>query len=217
MAVKSNVVIQVEKEGPLEIREVMLPDPSPHQVIVSIIATGLCQSQIMWTHLPRTRSMLFGHEGYGLVAKVGAKVIGLREGDPVVVTWLPRIGADGRPAEISTLEVGDGTTAAAPNVYTWADYTLVDELFVKKLTGKHSDATSIVGCAVITGAGAVLNSAEAKRGDRIAVFGAGGVGLCAMTAAKIVEHLDVADIAEPGRFSRCPFGLSPVCTVPRGG
>lgn len=195
MSVAANVVVQVERNGALEIREVKLPDPSPHQVIVKLIATGLCQSQIWWTHQPRERPVLFGHEGYGVVAQTGSAVTDVKEGDFVLVTWLPRLGPDGRMPEISTLDIGGGQTGAAPNVFTWADYTLVDDLYVRKLSaGKHSDATAIIGCAVITGAGAVINSAETRKGDRVAVFGAGGVGLCAISAARVIEADEVVAV-----------------------
>lgn len=210
MSITANVVVQVQKDGPLEIRELPLPDPGPHQVSVRILATGLCQSQIWWMHNPRERPVLFGHEGYGVVAKTGSAVKDLSEGDFVLVTWLPRMGPDGRLPEVSTLDVGGGQIGAAPNVFTWADYTLADELYLRKLTGSHSPALAIVGCAVITGAGAVLNSAGAKKGDRIAVFGAGGVGLCATTAASIVgaEEVIAVDISdEKLAFSR-KFGAT---------
>ena len=213
MSIDANVVVQVDQDGPLEIRELRLPDPSPHQVVVKIIATGLCQSQIWWTHLPRERPVLFGHEGYGIVAQTGSAVKDVQEGDVVLVTWLPRLGPDGRLPEASTMDVGGGQIGAAPNVYTWADYSLVDELYVRKLSaGKHSDVTAIIGCAVVTGAGAVMNSAETRKGDRVAVFGAGGVGLCAISAAKVIgaDEIVAVDISDPKLDFARRFGATQV-------
>lgn len=195
----ARIVVQDQKDGPLEIREVVLPDPCPSQVMVRIIASGVCQSQLFWMHEPRQNPVLFGHEGYGVAARVGRDVKGIREGDYVMVTWLPRPGAGGRSAEVSTVVLSGDVVARAPNVYTWADYTLVDELYVKPLhERKHDELVSVIGCAVITGAGAVLNAAPVKEGDRVAVFGAGGVGLCAIAAAKAAGAGSVVavDIAE---------------------
>lgn len=198
MALKTNIVVQDQQNGPLEIREIPLPDPGPHQVVVRILVSGLCQSQIFWMHQPRQVPVLFGHEGYGVVEQVGSDVEGIREGDPVLVTWLPRADQSGRPPEVSTLKVAPDTVARSPNVYTWADRALMDELYVKPLTGKHDGDMSIIGCAVLTGAGAVINSAKAKKGDQIAVFGAGGVGLSAIAAAKIVgaDRVVAVDISD---------------------
>lgn len=170
----------------LEVRELRLPDPGPRQVLVRQHASGVCHSQLHQMHRPRTRPVLLGHESTGVVLKAGAEVSHVAEGDTVLVTWVPRDAANSTaaptPAEI---DVGDGT-AIAQNVFTWADHTLADEQFVVKAAPDIAmDVTAIVGCAVMTGAGAVLNTADVHRGDSVAIFGVGGVGLSAVAGAKV--------------------------------
>ncbi|MFC9553795.1 zinc-binding dehydrogenase [Rhodococcus sp. NPDC056960] len=184
MPTTTRVVIQDRKDGPIELREVTLPDPGPHDVLVAIEASGVCQSQLFWMHVDHPNPMLFGHEGYGTVVALGADVTNVREGERVMVTWIPRQG-DRVPAPASISLTG-GTTAISPNVYTWAEHTLVDELYIVPLPpAVQQDVTSIVGCAVVTGAGAVCNSAPVNPGDTVAVFGVGGVGLSAVAGARI--------------------------------
>lgn len=199
MPQNAKVVIQADKDGPLEIRDIELQDPEPHQVAVRMLATGICQSQIFWMHQPREAPVLFGHEGYGIATRVGSEVEGVREGDHVMVTWLPRYDATGRRPEVATIELPDGQIARSPNVYTWATHVVADGLYVRSLAGRKHDAlVSVVGCAVITGAGSVLNAAQVKRDETVAVWGAGGVGLCAIAAAKVAGagRIVAVDIVE---------------------
>lgn len=197
MSTEARVIVQFEQSGELRIVDAVLPDPAPTEVLVRMVATGLCQSQIWWMHQPRKTPLLFGHEGYGFAAKVGSQVTDIREGDPVLVTWLPRQDPGGRPAQVATLKLPDGQVARAPNSFTWADHTLVDSLYVKPIRHtKHDALMSVIACAVITGAGSVLNTAKAKKGETIAVYGVGGVGLSAVVAAKVVgaERIIAVDL-----------------------
>lgn len=182
----ARIVVQHQMDGPLEFIDVVLPEPGPHQVLVRMLATGLCQSQIYWMHQPRKAPVLFGHEGYGYAMKVGSAVDDVREGDPVLVTWIPREGAGGRAPEIATVQLDDGTVARAPNCYTWADHALLDCLYVKPIRHRsHDPLFAVIGCAVMTGAGAVMNTGGMRKGDSVAVFGVGGVGLSAVAAARV--------------------------------
>lgn len=188
MTQDARIVVQHDKDGPLEFISVQLPDPAPHQVLVKVLATGLCQSQIYWMHQARTAPMLFGHEGYGVVTQVGSAVHGIRAGDAVLVTWVPRQSKDGRLPEVATVALAPGQIARSPNVYTWADYCLADELYVRPIPGsQHDPLMSIIGCAVITGAGSVMSAAQVRAGESVAVFGVGGVGLSAVAAAKVLR------------------------------
>jgi len=188
MTTHARTVVQVNKGGPLHIVETTLGAPGPHQVLVEIKATGLCQSQIFWTQQERKAPVLFGHEGYGFVAAVGAQVTDVKEGDCVLVTWVPRQDAKGRLPETSSLALPGGVVARSPNVHTWADHCLVDELYVRAIQGsRHDPLMSIIGCAVITGAGAVMSAAGMRKDESVAIFGVGGVGLCAVGAARIAE------------------------------
>ena len=182
----ARILMQREQHGPLEFMNVTLPDPAPNQVLVQMLATGLCQSQIYWMHQPRKAPVLFGHEGYGIAMKVGTEVTDVREGDPVLVTWIPRNEASGRAPEVATVQLPDGSMARAPNCYTWADHALLDSLYVKPIRHRqHDPLYAVIGCAVMTGAGAVMHTGGLREGQTVAVYGVGGVGLSAVAAARV--------------------------------
>ncbi|MFF2307796.1 zinc-binding dehydrogenase [Streptomyces sp. NPDC058128] len=209
MPTATRVVVQNEPGQPLELREATLPDPGPHDVLVKIHASGVCQSQLFWMHAPHPDPMLFGHEGYGTVLATGSAVTHVREGAAVMITWLPR-AADRNPDRAS-LDIPGLSTAHSPNVYTWADHTLVDELYVVPLDDRsRQDVVSVVGCAVLTGAGAVTHVAPVDAGGTVAVFGVGGVGLSAVAAAAVrgARHIIAVDLStEKLQFSR-KFGAT---------
>lgn len=185
MPTSARVVVLPEDPGPLQIMEVELPDPGPYQVVIKQFASGICHSQLHQMHQPRTSPVVLGHESTGIVLKKGHEVSHVAEGDTVLVTWVPRDAANtNRAAEAATLTLPDGSEATSQNVYTWADHTIADEQYVVKTSpdiDKHLSA--IIGCAVMTGAGAVENTAGVTAGDSVAIFGVGGVGLSAIVAA----------------------------------
>ena len=213
MATSAQVVVlpQGEASGALpqlEVRELQLPDPGPTQVVVRQYASGICHSQLHQMHRPRRRPTLLGHESTGIVVKKGAAVSHIDEGDTVLVTWVPRDAANASaPPAAATLDVG-GAQAVSQNVFTWADHTLADEQFVVKAAPEIArDVTAIIGCAVMTGAGAVLNTANVRAGDSVAIFGVGGVGLSAVVGARmrganpiIAVDLDDAKLEFAKRF-----------------
>ncbi len=186
MSTKARVVVLPKDPGPLQVQELRLPDPKPHQVVVQQFASGVCHSQLHQMHAPRATPVVLGHESTGVVLARGREVTHLREGDKVFVTWVPRDKPrSSRPAEAVTLDLADGSTAVSQNVFTWADHTIADEQYVVKVPqDTPSDVTAIIGCAVMTGAGAVMHTARVKRGESVAVFGVGGVGLSAVAAAR---------------------------------
>ncbi|CAM3048144.1 zinc-binding dehydrogenase [Prescottella defluvii] len=184
MPTDTRIIVQDATDGPLSLREVTLPDPGPHDVLLRIHATGVCQSQLYWMHAARPGPMLFGHEGYGTVVATGSAVTHVAAGDAAMITWVPR--TDDRTPTRAAVDLPDGRTAHSPNVYTWAEHTLVDELYVLPLGPEsRADVVSIVGCAVVTGAGALCHAAPVEAGNTVAVFGVGGVGLSAVAAASI--------------------------------
>ena len=186
MGTPARVVVMPGGPGPLEVQEMNLPDPGPGQVVVKQYASGICHSQLHTMHGPRRRPALLGHESTGIVLKKGAAVTHVEEGDTVLVTWVPRdaANADG-PPERTPLDIGGGHTIAQ-SVFTWADHTITDQQYVVRAPSEiATDVTAIVGCAVMTGAGAVLNTANVQEGDSVAVFGVGGVGLSAVVGARM--------------------------------
>lgn len=186
MGTPARVVVLPKDTSVLRIEEVTLPDPGPTQVVVKQFASGICHSQLHQMHRPRQAPVILGHESTGVVLKAGRDVRHVREGDTVLVTWVPRnAAAAAAPPVRATLKVSDGE-AQSENVFTWADHTLADQQYVVKVDpGIPTDVTSIIGCAVMTGAGAVINTARVQPGQSVAIFGVGGVGLSAVVGAKV--------------------------------
>jgi Zn-dependent alcohol dehydrogenase len=189
MSVKSRVAVAMPGTNLLEIKELTLPEPGPHQVVVEQKAGGVCHSQLHQIHGPRSEPVVLGHESTGTVVAIGSAVTHVQVGDYVLVTWVPRSPQNPYRAPVpATLEFDDGTVALSQNVFTWASATIADEQYVVAAPeGTPYDLGSIIGCAVMTGAGAVINSAAVKPGESVAVWGVGGVGLSAIAAAAVAK------------------------------
>jgi Zn-dependent alcohol dehydrogenase len=185
---KSKAAIQVEYGGPLVIEEIDIPDPGPNQVTIRNFASGVCYSQVHQLRNPGLpRPMGLGHEGTGVVTHVGKEVSHVKEGDHVISTWVPRIPISGLPVSRPTGATFHGRPVIADgDVYTWSEHmvTFADKV-VPMSSSDPTDITCLVGCAVLTGAGAVLHTAKVEPGQSVAVFGVGGVGLSAIAAAAI--------------------------------
>lgn len=199
MATKGRAAILVEPNKPLVVDEIEFPDPAPDQVLVKLFASGVCQSQIHTMRRPARPSdcfpALLGHEATGVVVAKGRDVTHVKEGDHVITTWVDRNNANtplplvnhalnDRPQSTFMWRGKQVTGSAA----TWAEYALAsDRVVVPMSKDVPTDVTAIIGCAVMTGAGAILNALQVRPGQSVAVFGAGGIGLCAIQAAAIVD------------------------------
>jgi Zn-dependent alcohol dehydrogenase len=186
MPVSGRIAVLPAGKTTLEIKELTFADPEPYQVIVRQHASGVCHSQLHQIHSERTADQVLGHESTGVVEAVGSAVEHVKPGDSVIVTWIHRSQQKvyRKPGPV-TLGFADGTSASTFNVFTWATHTVADEQYVVKAPAEtpiYSGA--IIGCAVMTGAGAVLHSAEVPAGASVAVWGVGGVGLSAIAAAR---------------------------------
>ena len=208
MPTHTRVVVLPKEMGALQIQDVILPDPGPTQVVVQQYASGVCHSQLHQMHRPRNNPVVLGHESTGIVISKGSDVTHLDEGDTVLVTWVPRDAAHTNvPPSPAILDV-EGGQAISQNVFTWADHTVADQQFVVKADASiKKDVTAIIGCAVMTGAGAVINTANVQKGDSVAIFGVGGVGLSAVVGARmrgadpiIAVDLDDEKLAFATRF-----------------
>ncbi|SFJ71177.1 zinc-binding dehydrogenase [Bradyrhizobium sp. cf659] len=174
---------------------IIVPAPVGHQALVEVIASGICHSQLnQLDQLARTPDgapgRLLGHEALGIVTETGPHVSAVKRGDTVIMSWLPRreyLGS--RRVEPVTLTV-DGRTVATPDIFTWAERTVADEAYLYPTSSSHP-ALSVLGCAVVTGAGAVMNSARIKPGDTVAVIGTGGVGGAAIVAARAMGASEI--------------------------
>ncbi|MFB4426316.1 zinc-binding dehydrogenase [Streptomyces sp. QL37] len=188
MAVEARIAVLPAGRQKLEFRDVTLKALRPYEVVVRQKAFGVCHSQLDRIFDPsRTEPMLLGHESVGTVIEVGAEVGYVTPGDEVLTTWIPRTPLEGRPPVPSQVPFPDGSLVASHNVFTWGTHAVVDEQYlVKAPEGTPADLGSIIGCALMTGAGAVMNSASVRAGQSVAVWGAGGVGLCALAAAAVL-------------------------------
>jgi Zn-dependent alcohol dehydrogenase len=185
---KSRAAIQVEFGGPLVVEDIDIPDPGLNQVTIRNFASGVCYSQVHQLRNPALpRPMGLGHEGSGVVTHVGKEVTHVKEADHVITTWVPRTPINGLPVSRPTGASFRGRPVIADgDVYTWSEHmvTFADKV-VPMAASDPTDITCLVGCAVLTGAGAVLHTAEVRPGRSVAVFGVGGVGLSAICAAAI--------------------------------
>ncbi len=199
-------------DTPIELLAVNLADPTGHEVLISVKVTALCHSQLHHLASTRKRRLVLGHEATGTVEMIGPEVSTLSVGDTVLVTWVPKDEEQAnRAARPASVELADGSVAVSPNVYTWGTHVVADEMYVLPLPeGIDLDAASLLGCAVITGAGAVVNTAEVQPGQSVAVIGAGGVGLCAIAAAANVgaSPIIVVDLVDEKLDMARAFGAT---------
>ena len=196
---KSRVAVHVEHGQPLVIEELEFPTPGPDQVLVKQFASGICHSQLHQLHNPNhPRPAIIGHESTGVVVAKGANVTHVKEGDRVFVTWVPRSPEKGFRADPAVLPFRD-QVARSQNVFTWAEHTLAHHQYVVPMESDiPTDVTAIIGCAVLTGVGAAQNTANVQAGESVAVFGAGGVGLCiiAGAAARRAHPIIAVDLSD---------------------
>jgi len=198
MSTEAQIVVLPAGGTTLEIQTVQIPDPGPFEVLVRQRATGVCHSQL--GHIAAAdpaQPLVLGHESYGTVVAVGDQVTHVVPGQDVFITWISRNAA--RKPNGVTIPFPDGSAATTRNVFTWGTYALADEQYVVAAPSDlPPDVASIIGCAVMTGAGAVLNSSPVAQGDTVAVWGVGGVGLVSVAAAKIsgASRIVAVDIDE---------------------
>lgn len=202
---------------PLSIREVELDAPGPDEVLVKMLAAGLCHSDLSVVdgNRPRPVPMLLGHEGCGVIEAVGESVGGLEVGQRVVTVFLPRCGecdhclTDGKlPCIPGTKYNNKGVLFGDQQRLHEADasgdiyHHLGASVFATHAVLHHSSVVpieddvppsiaAVLGCAVLTGGGAVLNAGELKKGDDVVVVGLGGVGVAALITALSLELGDV--------------------------
>lgn len=195
---------------PLRIEEVTLAGPGPGEVLVEIAGAGLCHSDLSVVDgsRPRVMPMVLGHEASGIVREVGAGVSEFEPGDHVVFSWVACCGrchfcisargalcTPGNAANIAgTLLSGarhfaDSKAAVCNHhlgVSGFSQFTVAaQESLVKIDASVQLTTAALFGCAVVTGVGAVLNTARVTPGSSVAVFGMGGVGLSAIMGARV--------------------------------
>ena len=185
---KVRSAVLYELGHPLKIIELDLPAPEQGEVLVKVIASGICHTQLLeikgenatGSHIPN----LLGHEGSGIVVSVGKKVTKVREGDHVILSWIRGCGTSTLPQPIEH----NGQQINRGSVTTFSDYTVVSE---NRVTPIRKDMPlrplALIGCAVATGMGMVFNNARVEEGSSIMVIGCGGIGINAVHAASIAK------------------------------
>jgi alcohol dehydrogenase len=199
-----------EDSAPLEIVELDLAPPGPEEVLVRIEAAGVCHSDlsVLTGQRPRPMPMAIGHEAAGVVLAVGGAVSSVAPGDHVVLVFMPHCGqcqhcAAGRPTlcvpggaanREGTLMGGGQRLRRADGevvnhhlgVSAFSEHAVVHHSSVVRIDADVPFAVAAVfGCAMLTGAGAVWNTAKVAAGDSVAVIGLGGVGLSAVIGAVV--------------------------------
>jgi alcohol dehydrogenase len=209
---------------PLTVGRLDLAPPGPTELLVRIEVAGVCHSDLSVVdgNRPRPVPMLLGHEAAGIVEAVGGAVRDVAEGDRVVLTFLPRCGecaacaTDGRlPCERGSAANGRGELLAGGSrlsrdgepvahhlgASAFADHAVVDRRSVVPVSAAvPADVAALLGCAVLTGGGAVLHAARVDDGDPVLVVGLGGVGTAALLVAKATGHPVIAVDAVPAKL-----------------
>ena len=194
-------IVALEKDAPVSQQTVIVPDPGPGEVIVAPQACGVCHTDLHYRqgNINDEFPFLLGHEAAGLVEAVGEGVTNVAPGDYVILNWRAVCGGcraceRGRPwycfathnaTQPMTLE--DGTElSAALGIGAFVEKTLVAAGQATKVDPAASpEAAGLLGCGIMAGLGAALNTGEVARGDSVAVFGCGGVGNAAIAGASL--------------------------------
>lgn len=195
-------VISRSKQQPVEVVDIVVPDPGPGEVVVDIIACGVCHTDLTYREggINDEYPFLLGHEAAGTVESVGEGVTNVVPGDFVILNWRAVCGQcrackRGRPhlcfdthnaAQKMTLTDGTELTPAL-GIGAFADKTLVHEGQCTKVDPAADPAVAgLLGCGVMAGIGAAINTGAVGRDDSVAVIGCGGVGDAAIAGAALV-------------------------------
>ena len=220
---------------PLEVVEVDLEGPGPGQVKVDVKACGVCHSDLSIIHgtFPLYGPTIPGHEAAGVISEVGLGVEHLHVGDHVVLSPNPacgrcrscrrgRYGVCENAIGVVTFSFPDGTTKLSREgavlfrgfgLGAWAEQVVVDAAGAEPIDKDIPlDVACVIGCAVQTGVGAAINTAEILPGDSVLVVGAGGVGVSIAAGAAIsgATHVIVSDPSESRREQAMRFGATHV-------
>jgi alcohol dehydrogenase len=220
---------------PLQLETVTLLPPKPSDLVVKVMGGGLCHSDLSVINGSRGRTvpMVMGHEGAGEVVEIGAGIDDVKVGDKVVFQFAPSCGRcdmcqSGRPQICMTnvaarakgellsggrriRGAGGEGIAHHTGVSCFAEYAVVNRGSVVVVDDPISMVDAAVfGCAVMTGTGAVMNTAKIQAGETVAIFGLGGVGLCGVMGAKAsgAGTIIAVDLTEAKRKKALELGAT---------
>ena len=194
-------VIARSKGAPVELTTILVPDPGKGEVLVRVRACGVCHTDLHYREgsINNDFPFLLGHEASGIIESVGEDVTSVQPGDFVILAWRAPCGScrsctRGYPwycfssrNATQSMTLDDGTPLSpALGIGAFSELTLVDAGQAVKVDSKASPAASgLVGCGIMAGLGAAMNTGGVKKGDSVAVFGCGGVGDAAIAGSKL--------------------------------
>ncbi len=209
---KTRAAVAFEADKPLSIEEIDLAGPKAGEVLVRIIATGVCHTDAFTLSGADPEGLfpvILGHEGGGVVEEVGTGVTSVKAGDHVIPLYTPECGTceyclSGKTNLCQRIRITqgkgvmpDGTSRFSfkgkPVLHymgtsTFSEYTVLPEISVAKINPKAPlDKVCLLGCGITTGIGAVLNTAKVTPGSTVAVFGLGGIGLSVVQGAVMAK------------------------------
>lgn len=194
-------VIATGKGEAVRLETVIVPDPGPGEVVVRVQASGVCHTDLHYREGAITDDFpfLLGHEAAGIVEEIGDDVENVAPGDFVILAWRAPCGAcrsclggrpwycfDSRNAQ-QAMTLQDGTPLSpALGIGAFSEFTLVDAgQAVKVNSDARPEAAGLIGCGIMAGLGAALNTGQIGRGDTVAVIGCGGVGNAAIAGSRL--------------------------------
>lgn len=223
---KTRAAVAWEAGKPLEIEEIDLEGPKAGEVLVRLVATGVCHTDA-YTLSGKDPEGLFptilGHEGGGIVEAVGTGVTSVQPGDSVIPLYVPECGSckfclSGKTNLCQAIRVTqgqglmpDGTSRFSKNgqpIYhymgtsTFSEYTVLPEMAIAQVNPTAPlEKVCLLGCGITTGIGAVLNTAKVEPGSTVVVFGLGGVGLSAIQGAVMAKAQRIIGVdINPDKF-----------------
>ena len=209
--------VLVAPNSPLEIMELRFPELKDGQVLVRNIASGICRSQLMEARGKRGEDKwlphLLGHEGFGVVEKIGSRVTKVKIGEKVIIGWIVGQGYNSVAPQFST---ATGTRINSGTATTFSEYSVVSENRVYIAPeGFRDDFLPLFGCALLTGGGMALNHFDAKLHKDLLVLGFGGVG---SSAAVVLDSFNntsmvILDESEARRNQARLMGFKNVYTI----
>ncbi|MGZ4597846.1 MAG: alcohol dehydrogenase catalytic domain-containing protein, partial [Actinomycetes bacterium] len=219
-------VVALSKGAPVTVETVLVPDPGPGEALVQVQACGVCHTDLHYREggINDDFPFLLGHEAAGIVEAVGEGVTDVAPGDYVILNWRAVCGEcrackRGRPwycfnthnaTQKMTLE--DGTVLSpALGIGAFIEKTLVASGQCTKVDPKAPPAAAgLLGCGVMAGLGAAMNTGNVQRGDSVAVIGCGGVGTSAIQGARVAgaSQIIAIDPLPMKRQSAMRFGAT---------
>ena len=232
---KTRAALAVGAGKPLEIHEVNLDGPAPGEVLVEIMATGVCHTDYYTLSGKDSEGVfpsILGHEGAGIVREVGAGVTSVKPGDHVIPLYTPECrgcktclsrksnlctairatqGKGLMPDGTSRFSLGNERIYHYMGCSTFSNFTVLPEIAVAKIREDAPfDKVCYIGCGVTTGIGAVIYTAKVEPGANVVVFGLGGIGLNVIQGAKMVgaDKIIGVDINPAKRAMAEAFGMT---------